>query len=105
MELLSTKTVFNSFYAQQCAKTPRPTASLRYFCDSLAPNAVDGNEHALSRLHRVEHRTLHCSVAGAAHGNGHVVLCLKSVPDPLFDFIHNLWIRRTKKVNSTRIKN
>lgn len=73
---------------KKCASGP--TASLSYFCNSLSPDAVDGNEHALSGLHRVEHSTLHSSVAGATHWNGHVVLCLKGVPDPFFDFIHDL---------------
>lgn len=29
-------------------------------------------------------------MAGAAHGDGHVVLCLKGVLDALFDVIHDL---------------
>lgn len=74
---------------EACARQGR-THSLRDLCHALPPDSVDGNEHALSRLHRVEHRALHGRVAGAAHGDGHVVLCLKGVLDALFDVVHDL---------------
>lgn len=99
---MAAESTIEFFYARKRAS--RPTASLRYFCHPLSPDAVDGYEHALSGLHRVENRTLHSSVAGATHGNGHVVLCLKSVPDPFFDIIHYLRNTHTKKLE-TRVPN
>lgn len=68
----------------------RRTHSLRDLRHALSPDPVDGHDHVLPGLHRVEHRALHGRVARAAHRDGHVVLRLKGVLDPLFDVVHDL---------------